>query len=47
MPVYTFTSIDFNTNKVFNSEAQTAVCISQVNLECMRTVGEEGVLIPY
>jgi len=42
MPIiYTFTNIDCNVNKVFNGEAQIAVCISQADLECIRTVGDE------
>jgi len=42
MPIiYTFTDTDCNANKVFNGEAQIAVCISQADLECMRTVGDE------
>ena len=42
MPIiHTFTDTDCNANKVFNGEAQIAVCISQADLECMRTVGDE------
>ena len=42
MPIiHTFTNTDCNANKVFNSEAQIAVCISQADLEYMYTVGNK------
>ena len=45
--IHTFTDTDCNVNKIFNGEAQIAVCISQAGLECMCTVGDEGVLMPH
>ena len=47
MPIHTFIDTDCNANKVFNGEAQIAVCINQASLECMCTVGDEGVLMPH